>query len=574
MVPRLQYPGWRATRALRITASISIRSNTMRTLYVTVMVFVTICTARTFAQTTQSATTETTAPLLEGLGDHTFPVSTGSAQAQRYIDQGLVLAYGFNHKEAERAFREAARLDPQCAMAWWGTALVLGPHVNAAMKPEDAPRAWEALRKAQELAPTATPRERDYIAALSKRYAQNPPEDRSSLDQAYMNAMRELAKKYPDDTDAATLFAESIMDTMPWNYWLPDGKHQALTPELLAVLEAVIEKAPQHPGANHLYIHAVEAGPNPEKGLAAADRLRDIAPGMGHLVHMPAHIYLRLGFYQLASRANEEAIEADEGYLQACSRQGFYPAMYYPHNIHFLWYTSGMEGRSAEAVARAREAAAYVTSRCCADVDISQRPLPLLALSRFGRWDELLREPRPDAEHTFDVMIDHYARGIAFTHTGQIDRAIESLTALQRLAESEAGKKLDTPFLPATHIFSIAGHELGAEIARRQRRTDEWISGLRSAVEMQDQLPYMEPPYWYYPVRHNLGAALLELNRADEAEAVYRADLKRNPHNGWSLFGLSQALRAQGKTELAAEVQRQFEHAWARADVKLTNSRY
>ena len=550
----------------------------MRTRYATVMGLLLSCVAAAPVQTTQpsaAAAGGSQAPLLEGLGAHTFPVSTKNALAQRYIDQGLILAYAFNHKEAERSFREAARLDPNCAMAWWGAALVVGPHINAAMKPEDAPRAWEALGKAKEAAAkNATEKERAYIAALSSRYAEKAPEDRSSLDQAYASAMRELWRTYPDDADAGTLFAEAIMDTMPWNYWLPDGKHQALTPELLATLEAVIAKNPNHPGANHLYIHAVEAGPKPEMGLAAADRLRDISPGAGHLVHMPGHIYLRLGQYQLASRANEEAIEADQNYLDACGKQGFYPAIYYPHNIHFLWYSSGMEGRSAESLRRAREAAKYVSSRCCKDVDLSQRPLPLLALSRFGRWDEILNEPAADKDHTFDQVIWTYARGVAFTYTGQIEQAIESKRQLDILAASDEAKKLENPYLPASQIFLIAREELGAEIARRQGRTEEWVSSLHSAVAAQDKLPYMEPPYWYYPTRHNLGAALVELKRFAEAEGVYREDLKRNPHNGRALFGLMQALRGQGKTDVADEVQREFDLAWIRADVKLTNSRY
>jgi tetratricopeptide (TPR) repeat protein len=549
----------------------------MRTRYALLFTF-TLCCAALAATPSSAQTTrpidQRQAPLLDGLGSHHFPITTNSKEAQRYFDQGLVLAYAFNHKEAERAFREAARLDPNSAMAWWGVGLVLGPHVNAAMKPEDAPKAWEALTKAKERSPNASATERDYITALSARYAEKPPEDRAPLDLAYADAMRELAKKYPDDVDAGALFAEAIMDTMPWNYWLPEGRHQPLTPELLATLETVIAKSPQHPGANHLYIHAVEAGPNPATGLAAADRLRDIAPGAGHLVHMPAHIYLRLGMYQAASRANEEAIEADQEYLATCGKQGFYPAMYYPHNIHFLWYSSGMEGRSAESLRRAREAATYVSSRCCKDVDISQRPLPLLALARFGRWDEVLKEPAADKDHTFDQVIWNYARGIALTHTGKLDDAIEVKRELDRLAMSDQAKKLDNPYLPATHIFSIAQQELAAEIARRQGRTDEWVSGLRSAVERQDKLPYMEPPYWYYPARHALGAALVELKQYPEAEAVYRADLKHNPHNGWSLFGLAQALRGQGKDDAANEVQRQFELAWIRADVKLTNSRF
>lgn len=298
----------------------------MQSRYAIIVLCTLCCAVHASTPATQPAASDgRTAPLLEGLGDHHFPITTASELAQRYFDQGLVLAYAFNHKEAERSFREAARLDPQCAMAWWGVALVLGPHVNAAMKPEDAPKAWEAITKANQLASNASAKERDYIAALSTRYAKNPPEDRTALDLAYLDAMRELAKKHPDDVDAQALFAEAIMDSMPWNYWLPEGKHQPLTPELLATLEAVFAKAPQHPGANHLYIHAVEAGPHPEKGLAAADRLRDVAPGAGHLVHMLAHIYLRLGMYQAASRANEEAIEADQNYLDACGKQGFTP---------------------------------------------------------------------------------------------------------------------------------------------------------------------------------------------------------------------------------------------------------
>jgi tetratricopeptide (TPR) repeat protein len=513
-----------------------------------------------------------TVPLYADLGAHHVAISTTVPRAQLYFDQGMRLVYAFNHGEAIRAFDEAARLDTNCAICHWGAALAFGPHVNAPMDSAAGVAAWAELQQAVALAPKASAKEQAFINALRARYAAVPPANRASLDSAYATAMADVVRKYPDDLDAATLHAEAIMDTMPWNYWLPEGRHQPLTPELLATLERVLVKDPNHPGANHLYIHAVEAGPTPAKGLASADRLRDIAPGAGHLVHMPAHIYLRLGMYQMASRANEEAIEADREYLNACRRQGLYPAMYYPHNIHFLWYSSGIEGRSAESIRRAREAASYIKSRCCADVDISQRPLPLLALSRFGRWEEVLKEPPAEKDHTFDQIIWNYARGVAFTYTGQIEQAIESKRQLDVLAASDEAKKLENPYLPASQIF--AREELGAEIARRQGRPDEWISGLHSAVAAQDKLPYMEPPYWYYPTRHNLGAALVELKRFAEAEGVYREDLKRHPHNGRSLFGLVQALRGQGKTDAADQVQREFELAWIRADVKLTNSRY
>jgi tetratricopeptide (TPR) repeat protein len=516
------------------------------------------------------------APLFDNLGSHHHQITTSSPLAQRYFDQGLIFAYAFNHSEAGRSFEAASKLDPSCAMAFWGMALVLGPHVNAPMNDADVPKAYEAVQRAMQLAKdgNTTDAERAYIAALGKRYAPQTTKDRSSLDLAYAEAMRQVVSQFPDDVDAMTLCAEALMDTMPWDYWLEQHQPKPATKEVLAMLEKAIARDLNHPGANHLYIHAVEAGPTPQKGLASADRLRSISPGAGHLVHMPAHIYLRLGRYQEASRANEIAIEVDQNYLAACKAQGYYPLAYYPHNVHFLWYSTAMEGRSAECLAAARKAAAYTRAKHCGTAEANlQRPLPLLALARFGRWDELLAEPQPTMEHTFDLAVWHYARGVALARKGRVDEARKVQSEFALIAASEEAKKLDTPSHPATSVIKIAGHELSAEIARAEGRTDEWISELTKAVESQDALPYMEPPYWYYPVRHALGAALLELSRADEAEKVYRDDLKRNPQNGWSLKGLAKSLSMQGKQDLASEVERQFQHAWQRADVKIEGSR-
>ena len=514
------------------------------------------------------------APLFNNLGNHHHPVTTTSKAAQRYFNQGLTLAYGFNHAEAERSFREAARIDPTCAMAWWGAALVLGPNINKPMATEGAPRAWEALRNARRLAQGASDRERAYIDALSKRYAENPPEDRSGLDKAYADAMRDVHRRYPDDPDAATLFAEALMDTMPWQYWTTENQPKAETTELLAALEGVLAQNPDHPGACHLYIHAVEAV-EPAKALAAADRLRTLVPGAGHLVHMPAHIYLRLGLYREATLANELAAQADESYVAQCRAQGFYPAAYYPHNLHFLWYTNAMEGRSAESIAAARKIAEHGEH---VQLGEAQRfhPLVPMTLVRFGRWDEILRQPRPDSSKVgpYEAAMAHYTRGLALAATGRTEEAAAELAALRRIDADEQTKDLDTDLLPGARLITIAAHDLAGHLALKQGKTDAAIAELRRAVEREDELPYMEPPFCYMPMRHGLGAALLAAGQAAEAERVYREDLERHPHNGWSLLGLARALRAQGKDELADEVKRRFDLAWVRADLSPESSRY
>ena len=513
-----------------------------------------------------------TAPLFDDLGDYHYPVTTKNELAQRYFDQGLILTYAFNHPEAVRSFEEAARIDPRCAMAWWGVALNYGPNINKPMDKADVPKAMEALRKAQAAAKYANEKERAVIDALSKRYVQNPPEDRSALDKAYAEAMRAVHAKYPDDLDIATLYAESVMDTMPWDYYTKDGKPKPGMDDAIATLEGVLAQKHDHAGAAHYYIHAVEAS-EPEKALAAADVLLDLVPGAGHLVHMPAHIYLRMGLYREATVSNELASRADEGYIAQCNAQGFYPATYYPHNVHFLWYTNSMEGRSEYAIKAAREIAKHGGCMKLTEED-RMEPLLSLVLVRFGRWDDVLARPAPAKEKNFATAMHHYARGLALNAKGKSADAAAELSTLSAIAESEAGKAMEGPYLPGLTLIRISRHDLAGHIALKQGAHQKAVAELEQAVALEDTLPYMEPPFSYMPMRHGLGAALLAAGDAAGAEKVYREDLKRNPANGWALFGLAQSLTAQDKKEAAAEVQRQFEMAWIRADVKIASSRY
>jgi len=512
------------------------------------------------------------APLFDDLGNHHHTITTRSEQAQRYFDQGLTLLYAFNHAEAIRSFREAARLDPDCAMAWWGVAVGYGPNINKPMAAEDNPRAWEAVEKAKALAPKASEQEQAYIDAVSRRYAQNPPEDRSALDRAYADAMRQLSRQYPDDLDAAVLFAESLMDLSPWDYWTKEARPKPDTQEILAALERVMKANPDHPGANHYYVHAVEAV-EPRKALEAADRLLHFAPGAGHLVHMPAHIYLRLGMYHEAAVANELASRADQSYIAQCNAQGFYPATYYPHNMHFLWYTHAMVGRSAASIAAARDIASHGDQMKLSEAERLQ-PLLSAVLVRFGRWDEVLAQPRPPKDRRFETAMSHWARGLALAARGRTGEAESEFAALDAIAQDEKTKSLQTPILPGETLVWLARHDLAGHLALRKGRHAEAVKQLEAAVALEDGLPYMEPPFSYIPMRHGLGAALLAAGNARHAERVYREDLERNPNNGWSLFGLSQSLRAQGKAEAADEAYRAFEQAWVRADIKLTTSRY
>ncbi|MGH8454178.1 MAG: hypothetical protein ACRES4_01545, partial [Nevskiales bacterium] len=369
------------------------------------------------------------APLFDDLGKHTHPVTTRSDRAQRYFNQGLILAFAFNHAESARAFQAAQRLDPDCAMCYWGEALALGPNINAPMFPEAVPRAWAAAQKAQELASLVSPREQAYIRALQARYREQPPEDRTGLDRDYRDAMRKLVQDHPDDLDAAALYAEAIMDTTAWNYWEPDGEPGPQTEALLRVLENVLREAPDHPLALHLYIHAIEASPNPERGEAAADRLAGLVPGAGHLVHMPAHIYMRLGRYADAADINQRAAAADESYISQCRAQGFYPAAYYPHNVHFLWWATTAEGRSEAAIGAAHKLTKLVTPETVRQYAVVEPLLavPQLALIQFGRWDVALATSAPAAEFPLASALVHYAQGTALAAKGDLSKATQKL---------------------------------------------------------------------------------------------------------------------------------------------------
>ena len=521
------------------------------------------------------------APLFDGMGDHHHAITTESTGAQRYFNQGLVIDFAFNHAESVRSFRAAQRLDEECAMCYWGEALALGPNINvtsngkAIMADDDRVAAHAAAQKAVALKDGATEKERDYIDALATRYNGDPTTPREPLDLAYADAMRALHQKYPDDDDAASLFAESLMNTMPWDYWLDPESPKPKTREVIDALETVLARSPRHALAIHLYIHAVEASSSPERAERHADVLRDLVPGAGHLVHMPAHIYWRVGRYHDASEANVKAAAVDEAYIAQCNAQGFYPALYYPHNIHFLWAASSMEGRSEVAIEAARRVQANVALEM-----IEQFPsveffhtIPLLALTQFGQWDDVLAEPQPPSDLDYSNAIWHYARATALARKNDLEAARAEYESLVPLRESASVSFLDSVDYPASQLLLIADELVLGEIAMAQGNADSAAEHFAKAVAVQDELPYMEPPFWYYPTRQSLGIALLAAGRANEAEAVYRRDLEDYPRNGWSMFGLIESLKAQAKSDQIDGVQEKFEQVWSQADVELTASR-
>ena len=521
------------------------------------------------------------APLFDGMGTHHHKITTSEPGAQRYFDQGLVLAFAFNHAEAIRSFKAAQKLDPSCAMCYWGEALATGPNINITsdgkviMAPDERLDAYEALQLAIARKDGASEQEQAYIEALQSRYNGDVTKDREGLDQAYATAMANLTEKYPQDLDAAALYAESLMNTMPWNYWKDDGDPREDTKSVITALETVMAADPQHPLAIHLYIHAVEASSNPGRAEHAADRLADLVPGAGHLVHMPSHIYWRLGRYHDASKANINAANVDEKYIAQCNAQGFYPALYYPHNIHFLWAASTMEGRSELSIESAIRVASNVNVEQVKQFPTIEffRTIPLLSYVRFGKWDEILAAPEPDAEFKFSQGIRHYVRGIAFANTGELEAAKAEQLQLVPLKETVSVQFLDKRNFPASRLLDIASELLLGEIQFAVKNYAAAAQRYEEAVNLQDTLPYTEPPFWYYPTRQSLGHALLMDGKSQAAEAVYRQDLKDYPRNGWSMFGLVQALEAQQKTDEAAQVRGQFEEVWQMSDITLSASR-
>ena len=520
-------------------------------------------------------------PLYDNVGTLHHEITTSSPDAQRYFDQGLRLSYAFNHAEAIRAFRQAAAIDPDCAMCYWGVAFALGPNINAPITPEAAKEAFTAIGEARARASRASARERAYIEALAKRYAPDPAAERAPLDAAYAAAMGEVVKAHPDDLDAATLFAQSLMDTSPWNYWNADGTPRERTPEVLAALESVLKRQPDHMGAIHLYIHAVEASPDPARAAVYADRLPALAPGAGHLVHMPAHIQLRTGRFHDASRANEEAIKADEAYLAGDRAPGnmMYEMGYYPHNIHFFVTTASLEGRRADALRAADEVRAKVHTDMLRDPAMGammqhMQLTPLFTKLRFAMWDAVLAEPAPAEDLRYSRAIWHALRAIAHAARGDFAAADTDRAAVAAIKDDETLKTMYVSSVnTASAIAGIAYEVASGELRARQKRAGEAARHFAAAAALEDALTYMEPPDWPVPVRQLQGAALLALGRAAEAETAFRGDLKKFPANGWSLSGLQASLERQGRAADAASVARELTDAWTRADVRLAAGR-
>jgi len=510
------------------------------------------------------------AQLLPEMGTHHHPVTTSSEEAQKFFDQGLLLLYAFNHDEAARSFKRAVELDSNLAMGWWGIALANGSNYNLGPIPEREKAAYEAIQKALALVSKVSEKERDYINALAKRYSNNPNADLSKQAVDYKTAMGELVKKYTDDLDAATLYAESAMNLRPWRLWYKDGKPAEGTEEIVAVLESVLKRKPDHLGANHYYIHAVEASPNPERALPSAMRLGKIAPGAGHLVHMPAHITIQTGDYEFSLEVNEKAEAADRTYLEKTgTKSGIYPAMYYSHNIDFIVESGSRAGRYEDA----RRAAARLESNVrphLKDMPMIELFLPrsIFVKVRFNRWDDMLKMPEPDQSTPITKALWHYGRGVALAATGKVADAEKERQSLKTAQEKLPA---DTSYgnNKASDVLTLAGLVLEARIAGAKGDSTKSIELFEKAVSAQDELIYDEPPGWHYPVRESLGAALIRAGKPAEAERVFRSALERMPRDGRLLFGLHESLKRQSKDQAARLIWIEFEAAWKGADTKL-----
>ncbi len=519
--------------------------------------------------TAESASAPT--PLYENLGSLHHTVTTGSDKAQQYFDQGLRLTYAFNHDEAIKSFKQALVYDSTCAMCYWGIAYALGPNINLPMDSSLVRPAWDASYNAVRLSVNVSPQEQAYIDALSKRYSADPKANRAALDTAWARAIGAVSRKYPDDADAAVLYAESLMDLRPWNYWSNAGKPLApSTKEQVKVLEQVVKRNPDHPGACHFYIHAIEASPEARKALPCAQRLGSLMPGAGHLVHMPTHIYIKLGEWDLAAEDNAHALHADEEFINERHPTGVYPLGYYTHNFHVMWYALNMLGRSEDALKAARTIGERISPEVVKQIPSLEyfSPTVLYTLVRFSRWDDILKQPAPAAHLRYTTAIWHYARALAFTAREQTDSAAVERDSMVAIAdELPADQMLNLN--SSKSLLEIAKAHLAGEMAAQAGQVDEAVAQLQAAIQGEDQLVYDEPPAWYMPLRQRLGTILLAAGRPVRAEKVFREDLDRRPENGWSLYGLAQSLRAQNKLKPAEKIEERFERAWKTADVKL-----
>ncbi|HEX5612280.1 MAG TPA: tetratricopeptide repeat protein [Burkholderiales bacterium] len=506
------------------------------------------------------------APLMKGLGTHVYRVTTSSREAQRYFDQGLRLAWGFNHAEALRAFRKAQRLDPQCAMCFWGEAYALGPNINVPMDEKAIAPAVAAATKARALASQAKPHEQALIEAIAMRYSADPKAERAKLDAAYAEAMKRAAANFPQDVDVAAIYAEALMVLSPWDYWEPGGARLKLTvAELVETLERVLQKDPQHVGAIHLYIHTVEASNDAKRAEPYADRLAKLAPGAGHLVHMPAHIYYRIGRYKDSLATNRVAVRVDEEYIRRFRPEGVYPLAYYPHNVHFVMASAQMSGEGPTVIEAAKKLGNVISDEAARAVLLMQpvKAAPYFAHAQFGDAASVMSLADPGADFPYIRATWRYARGIVQAQKGDVAAAAKELAELETIATAADFTAFESWNIPAKEVSIIAAHVLRARIAQAKKDLDGAVRELEAAVALQDKLPYMEPPYWYYPVRQTLGGVLALKGEHQRARDVFRESLQKTPNNGWALYGLAQTYARQGMKREAAAVEKHLARAWS-----------
>ena len=520
-------------------------------------------------------TTRQISPLFTNLGNLQFPTSSKIERAQAFFNQGVKLSYAFNHAEGHRSFMEAARLDPNSAMSYWGQAFALGPNINDPIPDEVRKnKINEAMKNARRLAAKGSKKEQALITALSVRYSEDFTKDVVALNMAYMKAMAKVAKQYPKDANIQILYAASVMNTVPWNYWDTDGNPSPNIKEAKVALERAMELEPENPGGHHYYIHMVEL-PYPDMGEASADKLASLMPGAGHIVHMPSHIYIRVGRYLDAVKVNQTAILADEDYISQCFAQGLYPLAYYPHNIHFLWSSASLLGDSQIAISAAKKTAEKVPTGELVTLPFLQdfAATPLLAYTRFGKWNVILTIPAPNPEIKHLNLIRHYARGIAFIRKGNIKEAQEELNAIATLKKDpELETLVATANNASIHTANIAYELVAGELSALKGETTTAIDHLEKAVKFEDALTYTEPAAWHIPTRQNLGAVLMKIGEYEAAEKIFQEDLDVLRQNGWSLMGLHNSLRAQGKLKEAEAIKQEFEKAWQHADIELNTS--